>query len=66
MLIIIIGKGVVINILYVKVVRFMETLVRDRKYGVAPVGGYESMGDRAYNRHQKIFNLMGSLTFSSL
>ena len=53
MLIIITGKGIFRNIFDVAVVRLIEALGRDRKYGIGAVGGYGSVGDRVCNRHQK-------------
>ena len=65
-LIIITGEGRVINMFDVKVVRLVEALGRDRKYGIGLVGGYGAMGGRVFKWHQKIFNLMSSLIFSLL
>ena len=48
----------------VKVVHFMEDLGQDRKYGIGTIGGYGTVGGRVCDRHQTIFNLMSSLTFS--
>ena len=56
-------KERVINMFDVNLVHLMETLVRDWKYEIGPVGGYGAMGSRVCNRHQKIFNFMISLTF---
>ena len=39
-----------------EVVLLMEALGQDWKYGKGTVSGYESMGGRVCNRHQKIFN----------
>ena len=57
------GKERVRNLFDVKVVQFMEALGRDQKYGVWPASGYGALGGRVCNRHQNIFNLLGSLTF---
>ena len=57
------GKERVRNPLDVKVVQLMKALSQDRKYGIGPVGSYGAMGSRVYDRHQKIFNFMSSLTF---
>ena len=65
-LIIITGKVIVINLFDAKVVRLVEALGRDRKYGIVLVGGYGAMGGRVFKWHQKIFNLMSSLIFSLL
>ena len=50
------GKEIVINLFDVKQVQLMESLGRDRKYGIGPVDGYGGVGGRVCNRHQKIFN----------
>ena len=56
LLIIIHGKEIVINLFDVKQVQLMESLGRDRKYGIGLVDGYGGVGGRVCNRHQKIFN----------
>ena len=50
------GKEIVINLFDVKQVQLMESLGRDRKYGIGPVDGYGGLVGRVCNRHQKIFN----------
>ena len=50
----------------VKVVKLIETLGQERRYGIGPVGGYGAVGGRVCNRHQKIFNLMSSLNMFSM
>ena len=47
----------------IKVVQLVEDSEWDRKYWIGPVGGYGYVGGRVYDWHQKIFNLMSSLTF---
>ena len=47
----------------VKLVQLMEALGRERKHGVGPVGSYGATGGRICDHHQKIFNLIISLTF---
>ena len=63
MIIIRTGKERVRNLFDVKVVQLIEDLGWDQKYEIGPVGGYEALGGRMCNRHQKIFNLMSSLIF---
>ena len=46
-----------------KVMQLMEDFWWDQKYGIGPADGYGAMGGRVCNWHQKIFNLMSSLTF---
>ena len=45
----------------VKLVQLIEALGWYQKYGIGPVGGYGYLGDRLYDWHQNIFNLMSSL-----
>ena len=47
----------------VELVKLMEASGRDQKHFVGPVGGYGAMGGRICNHHQKISNLIISLTF---
>ena len=60
------GKGIFRDMFDVAAVRLTEASGRDRKYGIGPFGGYGAVGGRVCDRHQKIFNLMSSLSFSSL
>ena len=47
----------------VKVLQLMEASGQGPKYDIWQVYGYVGVGSRVCDRHQKIFNLMNSLTF---